>query len=103
MNPARVRTIINRYSSTAGVSDEDLARFLGASPDFCVPNDYATAITSVNEGRPTSDVGPGSSIDDAFRELARHSFEWLGLPAPEAQKKKGGWKLGLFGKTRRDS
>ncbi|MBW2424140.1 MAG: AAA family ATPase [Deltaproteobacteria bacterium] len=97
VSPSRIRTVINRYTKDAGVSDEDLARFLGSSPDFCIPNDYATSILSVNEGRPISDVAPGSAIDTAFRALSSRSFEWLGLPCPdEATDKKNRWGQSLF-------
>jgi pilus assembly protein CpaE len=97
VSPSKVRTVINRHTANAGVSDEDLTRFLGASPDFFIPNDYATSILSVNEGRPISDVAPGSAIDTAFRTLSSRSFEWLGLPCPdEASEKKKRWGKGLF-------
>ena len=99
MSPSKIRTVINRHTTNAGVSDEDVTRFLGASPDFCIPNDYASSILSVNEGRPISDVAPRSAIDTAFRTLASRSFEWLGLPSPdEASGKKNRWGKSLFGR-----
>jgi len=95
--PRMIRTVINRNAKDAAVSDEDLARFLGATPDFYIPNDYRTSILSVNEGRPISDVAPGSAIDDAFQTLASRSSEWLGLPAaPEETQKRSRWNKGLF-------
>ncbi len=84
VSPSRIRTVINRHETNAGVSDPDVARFLGASPDFCLPNDYATAIHSVNDGRPITDIASGSEIDSAFRTLTSRSFEWLGLEPPAA-------------------
>jgi pilus assembly protein CpaE len=104
VNPRKIRTVINRHGKDAGVSQEDLVRFLGAQPDFCIPNDYATSIVSVNEGRPISDVAPDSAIADAFKALALRSFEWMGLPVPESSRdEKSGLRRKLnkyFGKKK---
>jgi pilus assembly protein CpaE len=77
-----IHTVVNRQSKEAAVSSDDMTKFLGAEPEFSLPNDYVTAVTCVNEGRPVSDVAPGSAIDRAFVELAIRVHEWHGVAAP---------------------
>jgi pilus assembly protein CpaE len=84
-----VHTIVNRESKGAAVSNEDMAKFLGTTPDFSLPNDYATSVTCANEGRPVADVAPGSPIEGAFTELASMVHVWHGLPAIISEKPKG--------------
>jgi Flp pilus assembly CpaE family ATPase len=44
-----------------------------------LPNDYATTVTSVNEGRPVSQVAANGDLDRAFQQLAEKVFRWAGL------------------------
>ena len=90
MDARKIHTIVNRESKDVAVSSEDMTKFLGSPPESGIPNDYATAVTSVNEGRPVSDVAPGSPIDVAFQGLVSLVHEWCGVPL-EIPKERAGW------------
>ena len=100
VSPSKIRAVVNRHSADSPVSDEDLSRFLGADPDFALPNDFVHVNQSVNEGRSLSEVAPGSKIHAAYRTLAMHCFEWTGQDPPEHMKgdKGSSWRKKLFGK-----
>jgi pilus assembly protein CpaE len=93
VDAGKIHTIVNRAAKTAAVSSEDMAKFLGTSPEFSLPNDYATAVTSVNEGRPVADVAPGSALDTALQELASLVHVWHGLPPTTVKRKKLGKRI----------
>lgn len=84
-----IHTIVNRESKDAAVSPGDMARFLGVSPEFSVPNDYATATTIVNEGRSVADVAPGTPIDRAFQDLVARVYDWHGVSLDKTEAPKG--------------
>ena len=98
MDARRIHTIVNRESKDVAVSSEDMTKFLGSPPESGIPNDYATAVTSVNEGRPVSDVAPGSPIDVAFQGLVSLVHEWCGVPLeiPKERAGLGGRILNIF-------
>ena len=97
----KIHTIVNRDSKGAAVSSEDMVKFLGSSPEFSLPNDYATAVTSVNEGRSVSDVAPGSAMDIAFQELVALVHRWHGVPLDSPKKRVGLGRrvLNVFGRS----
>jgi pilus assembly protein CpaE len=93
MSARKIHTIVNRESKDVAVSNDDMTKFLGSSPESSLPNDYATAVTSVNEGRPVSDVAPGSPIDQAFQRLVSMVHTWHGVPLESS-----GARAGLGGR-----
>lgn len=90
---SRIHTVVNRHAPDSAIEDSDISRFLGATADFALPNDYASVNTSVNEGRAVAQVAPNSDIDVAYTELARCCFEWTGQQPPEAARKNARFKL----------
>jgi pilus assembly protein CpaE len=86
----KLHIIVNRASKRDRVSTEDLAQFLDAEPDMCLPNDYAASVTCVNEGRPISNVAAKSALDMAFRELAQMAYTWSGIQLPDGKKARRG-------------
>jgi pilus assembly protein CpaE len=83
----RIRTVINRHSSGASVTDAEVASFLGSAPDAVLCNDYPNALACVNEGRTLGDFAPGSELRQGFHELAKTGHAWVGRelrdePAP---------------------
>jgi len=85
LDGSRTRTVGNRYSKNDSVTLGDFKRVLGSEPDALVPNDYATAAESVNQGRPIGQVAGGSAIHKAYRQLALDVYAWCGVDAPQPQ------------------
>ena len=79
---ARIRSVGNRYSKNDDVSVGDFKRVLGSEPDALIPNDYATTVESVNQGRPIGQVARGSAIHRSYRQLALDVYAWCGVDAP---------------------
>jgi len=78
-SPKKIHMVVNRASSKDLVSQDDLVEFLDSKPTVLLPNDYPTTVTSVNEGRPISQVAEDSELDRAFQQLAANVFDWAGL------------------------
>ncbi len=76
--------ITNRDAASGQLSDGDYLSFLGRAPEARIPNDFASTLLSVNEGRPLGEVAPRSSLQLAYDALARQLAVWCGRgPAPE--------------------
>jgi pilus assembly protein CpaE len=84
--PCKIHVIVNRASKRDLVSNEDLVQFLDSAPEIRLPNDYAATVTSVNEGRPISEVAARGALDVAFMELARIAHGWVGLQPEDGHK-----------------
>jgi pilus assembly protein CpaE len=89
-SPRKIHTIVNRASKRDLVSGEDLVQFLDSQPEMRLPNDYASTVTSVNEGRPVFEVAADSALDLAFQELARKVFAWAGVQPADAERLRSG-------------
>jgi Flp pilus assembly CpaE family ATPase len=72
--------VTNRNQSSAPLGDRDYLSFLGRVPEVRIPNDFATALLSVNEGRPVGDVAPRSALHVAYDALAHQLAAWCGRP-----------------------
>ena len=90
-DPARIRTIFNRYDKNAAVSDGEAKSFLGRPVDAVLPNEYARASACVNEGRTLDDTAPKSPIARAFGRLAADVREWCGRTDVSASANKTGF------------
>jgi pilus assembly protein CpaE len=80
-----VRTVANRYSKGDAVTIGDFSNVLGKEPDALIPNDYATTVESVNQGRPIGLVSPNSSIHAAYQQLALDVHLWCGVDSPSTE------------------
>jgi pilus assembly protein CpaE len=89
LDGSRVRTVGNRYSKGDAVTVGDFKRVLGAEPDALIPNDYATTVESVNQGRPIGQVARGSAIHESYRKLALDIYAWCGVDVPQTQPAQG--------------
>ena len=89
-SPKKIHTVVNRASKRDLVSKDDLVEFLDSQPTVLLPNDYATTVTCVNEGRPVSQVAANSDLDRAFQQLAEEAFRWVGLEMNTSAPRNGG-------------
>jgi pilus assembly protein CpaE len=84
--PSKLHIVVNRASKKDPVSKDDLVQFLDSEPEIRLPNDYATTVTCVNEGRPISNVAANGALDVAFKKLAHMAFTWSGLQPQKSPK-----------------
>jgi pilus assembly protein CpaE len=75
----KIRLVANRFSKDDSVSNRDFEQFLGKLPDARLPNDYRTALLSVNQGKLVGEVAARSAIHSAFIRLAQDTQGWCGL------------------------
>jgi pilus assembly protein CpaE len=80
---SRIHLVANRYSTSEAVTDKEFEEFIGRPFDFHLPNDYATAVESVNSGRAICDVATGSELANAFGRLATRAHTWCGVDTPD--------------------
>jgi len=66
----KVNFIINRHQKNCLVSLEDVEHIIGKKIFWQIPNDFSTAISAVNQGKPLSQVGVRTEICKSFRGLA---------------------------------
>ena len=90
-DPARIRTVFNRYDKNAAVSDSEANSFLGRPVDAVLPNEYARASACVNEGRTLHDTAPKSPIARGFERLATDVRDWCGRADASASANKAGF------------
>ena len=83
LSEERVRVLLNRSERRASVTGSDVTRFLGRKVDLRIPNDYALALSCVNEGRSVFTVGRRRDLAQAIDQLARHTHSWCGVPVRE--------------------
>jgi pilus assembly protein CpaE len=97
---AKIRLIANRFSRDETISNRDFEQFLGKVPDGRLPNDYRTALVSVNQGKLVGEVAARSAIHSAFVRLAKDTTGWCGVePAPQPDAAGLGDRIrSLFGK-----
>jgi pilus assembly protein CpaE len=91
----RVRVIGNRVERRAPVSGRELSSFLGRGLDERVPNDYASALACVNEGKPVFEVAPKSPLTHVLAKLAERMHGWCGVDLPQAESARRGL-AGIF-------
>lgn len=69
----KVSLIVNRYNASNATELEELEKSIKYSVFWKIPNqDYATVISSVNQGIPISSMTPRSKMSQSFRGLAEH-------------------------------
>lgn len=83
----KIRVVINRYLKRADVSLKDAEEGIQQKPFWVVPNDYASSMSAINQGKPLVDLAPRAAITESFRGMAR-AFLPEDRPAPR--------KRGLF-------
>jgi pilus assembly protein CpaE len=88
-NEEDIKLVVNRYLSKSDISLKDLEKTMGRTPFWLIPNDYLTALTSLNQGRTLADVAPREEITKNFKQLAAALIEKEAEKEKEEEKKKG--------------
>jgi Flp pilus assembly CpaE family ATPase len=81
-----IHLVTNRDTAAGQLSDADYLGFLGRAPEARIPNDFASTLLSVNEGRPVGEVAPRGPLQQAYDALALQLAAWCGRtlqPEPE--------------------
>ncbi|GGK59247.1 AAA family ATPase [Amphritea balenae] len=63
---------INRYDKNSDISIKDIEESLNTKQIVTIPNDYRTAMDSLNKGEPINTVSKRSAINKALDELQAH-------------------------------
>lgn len=87
----KIRVVVNRLQKDVGVPVKRVEKALGMSVHWMVPNDFANASASVNQGVPIVKLAPGSPVSRALRDYAK---ELAGTEPPRR-----GWFSQLFRAT----
>ncbi|MFH2011512.1 MAG: AAA family ATPase [Pseudomonadota bacterium] len=65
-----VKIVFNRYLPNSDISLKDGEKTLNKKHFWIIPNDFPTAMSSLNQGKPISVVEPRSEISRSFKTLA---------------------------------
>lgn len=84
----KIRLVVNRLEKDVGVPIKQIEKALSTPVHWTLPNDFANASASVNQGVPIAKLAPGSSVSRALRAYAK---ELAGTGAPRR-----GWFGQLF-------
>jgi pilus assembly protein CpaE len=66
----RVRYLVNRADSSAGLPSDALTQALGRAPDFSVVSDGALVVEANNRGQPFTTLGPDAPITRDIERIA---------------------------------
>ncbi len=97
--PSKVRLIINRYNTLAGVTPADIAQYLQYPVYAVLPSDGVTPVQALNHGQPLVTASPQSALAQAIQALAqdllrdtpRESDVIIGLPSRFAHPRRKSW------------
>ncbi len=89
----RIRLVANRVTKNSGVDLDEAQKVLEMEFFGILPEDYSTALSSINQGIPWLSTAPKSQAAKEFRRVARE------LVPEDSRQGGGGFSLsGLFGK-----
>jgi pilus assembly protein CpaE len=83
----RIRVVLNRYMKKGDISLEDAEAGIGKDLFWVIPNDYATTMSAINNGKPLVYVSPKAPITKSFIDLAAS----MASPGDDKPKKK--WSI----------
>jgi pilus assembly protein CpaE len=92
----RVNVVISRYDARAEIGQEDVERVIGRPVTCLFPNNYQTALASLNNGRPLV-LDNHTKLASAFTTFASHL---AGVPAERPERVKSTGFLSLIGGRR---
>jgi len=88
LSKERIKVVLNRYINKSEITLKDAKKGIGHDMFWIIPNDYATTMSAINNGKPLSIIAPKSKIVKSFRDMAEIMF-----PKDKAAPKK---KWGFF-------
>ncbi len=65
-----IQTIVNCYQKKSPFSLKDAEQAVSAKIHWVLPNDHSATTAAINQGKPLSEVAPGSELNKSLRELA---------------------------------
>jgi pilus assembly protein CpaE len=83
----QVRIVVNRYLKDADISLKEAETTLETGIFRTLPNDYKTAMSAINQGKPITAIAPKSPIARSFRGLVDS------VMGDEKKETKKGWHL----------
>jgi len=92
----RVNVVISRYDDRAEIGQADVERVIGRAVTCLFPNNYQTALASLNNGRPLV-LDTHTKLASALTTFARHL---AGVPAERPERVKSTGFLSLIGGRR---
>jgi len=72
--PSKVRYLVNRADSSAGIDPADLRTALGREPEFKIRSEGPVVGPASNQGAPYVTAEPGANVSRDTVEVARHLF-----------------------------
>jgi pilus assembly protein CpaE len=66
----RVRVVINRYQKKSGISMREAEEGIQGKISWRIPNDFQTAMSSINQGKLVMDISKKSELARGFMEMA---------------------------------
>jgi len=67
----KIRLVVNRYIKKGDIDIEEAQKVLGYPISWSIPNDYESAMSSLNKGVPISTYKPKSFISSSIKEMAK--------------------------------
>lgn len=92
LSEEKVKIVINRYLKNSEVSIKDAEQSLGTKIYWHIPNDYATTVSAINQGKLIADIAPKAAVGKSVAQLSM---------ALSQRKEAGRKRRGLFGAFRR--
>jgi len=83
-----VRLIVNRYLEDTSISLKETEESVGMKVSWTVPNDFATTMSAINQGKNLSEVAVKSAVARSIRQIA------MDLSDTEIREKKKGSFIG---------
>jgi pilus assembly protein CpaE len=66
----KVKLVVNRALANAEIKVADVEKTLDYPVSYQIPNDYPTAMSSINRGKPIAEMAPKSELTAVFKRLA---------------------------------
>jgi pilus assembly protein CpaE len=69
--PERIKVILNRNMKNSNISLDDVKAGIGRELYWTIPNDFASSMSSINNGKPLLDVAPKANLTKSIFDLAK--------------------------------
>jgi pilus assembly protein CpaE len=67
----KIKLVVNRYIKKGDIKIEDAAKVLNYPITWSIPNDYDSAMSSINKGIPLSIYKPRSYVTSSIEEMSK--------------------------------
>lgn len=66
----KIRVIANRFEKKAQISLPEANKIIGGNVDLTIPNNYAVAMSAINNGKTITDIAGNSDVAKVYNKLA---------------------------------